>query len=525
MTSDIPGSGEKHDRRSFLQAVGTAGIAATIAGCMGDESGDNGGNSGTLRVAYETALTGLDPHNVSSVVSWNAVYNICETLVTFEDGEIVGEIAEDWSVDGLVYTFQIREGIQFHPPVSRELTAEDVAYSINRMRTDDAATDDIRNNVARADATDEYEVEIELEDSFGPFLPFLARPNFVIVPEEAVSEQGGTIGDFQKPVGTGPFVFEEHEQGDFFRLSAFDDYRHEEYPYVEEVEVTITPDEDSRSLAVRNDDVDFARNIPYRDVESVQNEAGTKVTFNEGTQWAQIHLNCSHEPWDNPAVRRAVAHVFDREAVIETALSGFGTPAWQPYPEGNFWHFDGLENSRERDPDRAQEILDEAGNPLEDETLTIKTTSAFPVMEATAEILQANLTEVGIDAEINNLEWGTLLDDFLERNYGAMAFAVPFKEDPDRHYFGFLEEDGHNQYGQDQPDVDRIRELIVEGRRELDQSVRADIYRELEELVQEHVPWISVSHAPDVTGLRENVSGVETWFLPYDRYWKIRKEE
>jgi peptide/nickel transport system substrate-binding protein len=467
----------------------------------------------------------MDPHNISSVVSWNAVYNVCETLVTFEDGATAGRLVEDWSVDGTVYTFELTEGVSFHPPIDRELVAEDVVYSFDRMRSEDATTDDVRATVDRVEATGDHEFEIELAEPFGPFLQYLARVHWVVVPEEAVEEQGGSIGDLQEPVGTGPFVFEEQQPGDFLRLSAFDDYHVDGFPYADEVEITITPDEDARSLAVRNDDVDFARNVPYRDAETLESEDGTKVAVDEGAGWAQVHINCSREPWDDPAVRRAVAHVIDREAVVETTLAGYGNAAIQPFPEDNFWHYDQVDNARTRDVEAARSILEEAGNPLDGETLTIKTTSRYPVMETTAEILQANLAEAGIDAEIDNLEWGTMLDDFLNANFGAMAFSVPYKVDPDRHYHGFLQPDGWNQYGDDQPDADRMRELIEAGRTELDQDAREELYRELEGLVQKNVPWISVVHSHNVNGMRESVSGFEQWVLPYDRYWKLRKGE
>ncbi|MFP8955448.1 ABC transporter substrate-binding protein [Natrialbaceae archaeon A-CW3] len=531
------------DRRKFLKLAGVVGASA-LAGCMGDDDDDdddgNGtpdignGNGddepdevtegGTLRVGYEADLTGLDPHNVSSVVSWNAIYNICETLITFDDGEAVGRLADDYEVDGTTYTFHLKEGVQFHDGYG-EMTAEDVVYSFDRMMDEDATTSpDLLATVEDVRAVDEYEVEVELQETFGPFIQYLARVHWVIVPEDAVEEQGGSIDDFQEPVGTGPFAFEEYTPDSSLVMSAFDDYHVEDAPHVDEVELVITPDADARVLAIQNDDLDFAREVPGRHAESLQNDDDTKVALSEATGWAMIHINCSEPPWDEPAVRRAAAHAIDRDAVIDAALFGFGSAGVQPFPEGNVWNYD-IDNERWQDLEEAERILEDAGNPLEGETLEIKVTSEYSIQEAMGEIIQANFAEIGVDVELNNQEWGTHLNDFVESNFGALSFSVPYKVDPDRHYYGFLVEGGYNRYGDDQPDADRIRELLELGRDELDEDERLEIYGELEELVQEHVPWVSVAHTDDINGLRANVYGFEEWTLPYDRYWTMWIDE
>ena len=541
-------------RRKFLKFAGAAGVTA-LAGCLGDDEetddpqpgdddddeiddddGDDGfepddddeepddvQEGGTLRVGYEADLTGLDPHNISSVVSWNAVYNMCEGLVTVGEDGPVGRLAEDFEVDDTIYRFTLKQGVQFHDGYG-ELTAEDAVYSFERMMDEDATTSsDLVEFVDEVRAVDEYEIEIELNQTFGPLLSYLTRVHWVLVPEDAVEDQGGEIGDFQEPVGTGQFVFEEYAPDDRLVMSAFDDY-HGEGALVDEVEITIVPDEDARSLALQNDDLDFVRGLPGRDAESVDQDEDTKVRLTENSGWAQLHINASEEPWDDPAVRRAVAHCLNRQAVVDTAAFGFGRAAWQPFPEGDFWHHD-LDNEREFDPEEAQRILDEAGNPLDGVTLEVKSTSAYPMMEAQAEILQANLAEIGVDVEINSQEWGTHLTDFVESNFGALAFSVPYKVDPDEDYYGFLEEGGYNKYGDDQPDAERIRELLEEARDEVEPEARREYYAELEELVQEHVPWVSVAYTDNVNGLRENVYGFETWTLPYNRYWTMWIDE
>ncbi|MFD1526799.1 ABC transporter substrate-binding protein, partial [Halolamina salina] len=373
----------------------------------------------------------------------------------------------------------------------------------------------------------EYEVTFTLAETFAPFFSFLGRVPWVVVPEEAVEEQGGELGDFQEPVGTGPFRLEEHEPGDHLTLAAFDDYRSEDVPLLDTVEITPIPDADSRVAALRAGDVDMVRGVSGSDAATLRDDDETKLSRQRGTEWGQIHINCSEPPWDEPAVRRAVAHAIDRESIVEAAVSGYGQAAWQPYAEDSIWHYDLGDSRRTHDPERAREILDEAGNPLEGETLTIKTNSRYGLMETTADLLVAQLSEAGIDAETETLEWATQLSDFVGGNFGAMAFSVPFKIDPDRHYYGFIHPDGaqYNHYGEDQPDAERMYELLERGRSETDEETRVETYTEFEKLVNKNCPWISVARADGISGLRSNVYGVQPWLLPYTRYWTMWKGE
>ncbi|MEF8860625.1 MAG: ABC transporter substrate-binding protein [Haloarculaceae archaeon] len=552
--TDDGSTGRRVDRRTILRYAGV-GSAGVLAGCTGGDGGDGGDagggvggsdttpsptgaedsdtetasprSGGELTVGFEAELTGLDPHRTSSVVSWVVVYNIAEGLVTFEDGEPVGRLAEGWEIsdDGLEYTFALKEGVMFHPPVDREMVAEDVVYSFERMNQEEAMGGDLAA-MASVEAEDDYTVTFTLSESFAPFFNFLGRVPWVVVPEEAVEEQGGELGDFQEPVGTGPFQFDEHEPGNVLRMTAFEDYR-EDRPYLDVVRIRPVPDADSRVAALRSGDIDLARAVPGRAAESVRGDANTSLLRQRATGWAQIHINCSVEPWDDPAVRRAVAHVVDRSSIVEAGVSGFGTPAWQPYAEQSIWNFDLGDSKRERDVEEAQRILEEAGNPLEGETLTIKTNTRYAVMESTADLAIAQLREAGIDAETEVLEWGTQLSDFLNANFGAMAFSVPFKIDPDRHYYGFVHPDSNqwNKYGEEQPDAGRMYDLVARGRTETDQASRVEIYTEFQRLVNENVPWISIARTDDLIGLQNSVQGYESWLLPYTRYWTMWKEE
>ncbi|MFB6147142.1 MAG: ABC transporter substrate-binding protein [Halobacteriaceae archaeon] len=521
--------------RRQLLAVGGAAATAGLAGCSGAGDGEETTTAtdttvpsgGELVVGTEAAFDNLDPHQTKAALAWTVVYNVCETLLTVEDGDLAGRLATDWSVseDGLTYTLTIREGVQFHPPVDRELVADDVVYSLNRMRSETAAMSDDLSAVSSVEATGDHEVRVTLSEPFGPFLPFLARVPWVVVPREAVEAQGGDVGDFQRPVGTGPFRFAEHVQGDHLTLKAVPDHWIGDVPHLDAVRFTPVPDADARVLALRDGDVDVARGIPGADAGTLTDRTNVDVIRQEAASWGQVHVNCAREPWDDPAVRRAVAHVVDRDAIVSAGLFGYGDVTWQPYPADSDWHVDIGEARRERDVERAREILREAGNPLDGETLVVETTRAYQLMESTAEVLRSNLEAAGIDARIDVVGWNAMLHDFVSGDFDAMAFSVPYKIDPDRHFFGFLHPDGPqwNNYGPDQPDAQRMYDLAMQGRRQTDQAAREETYAELQRLVSRNVPWISIAHGDGLLGRRESVVGYQGWRLPYTRFWTLGK--
>ncbi|MFB6112400.1 MAG: ABC transporter substrate-binding protein [Halobacteriaceae archaeon] len=532
---------DRIDRRGVLKyAGGTAAMA--LAGCTGDGDGGGGGTTtsmpgntadepvegGTMRVGFEAELTGLDPHRTSSVVSWVVIFNVCETLITFRNGEPAGRLASDWSIsdDGLEYTFTLKEGVQFHPPISREMVAEDVVYSFERMSQEQAMGSDLAA-VESIEATGDYEVTFTLSDTFAPFFNFLGRVPWVVIPKEAVENQGGELGDFQEPVGTGPFMMGEYQPGNFLELDAFEEYRSDEQPYLDTVRVEPVPDADSRVSALRGGDIDMARAVPGNDAGTIEDDANTQLIRQRATGWAQVHINCSQPPWDNPAVRRAVAHIIKRDDIVDAGVFGYGTKAWQPYPQESIWHYNLEDVPRERNVEVARQILEDAGNPLEGETLTIKTNTRYQIMKSTADLLVAELNAAGIDAETNVLEWGTQLSDFLNANFGAMAFSVPFKIDPDRHYYGFIHPSTNqwNKYGEDQPDAQRMYELVQQGRDTTDQQERVRTYREFQKLINKNVPWISVARTDDLVGVRNSIGGYQSWLLPYTRYWTMWKRQ
>jgi peptide/nickel transport system substrate-binding protein len=498
------------------------GVTA-LAGCPESENGSGDGKEngngnvngeprqgGTLTVAMEDEIPNLDPHIATGGATMTYLYNVYETLVWFdrESGELKGRLAEDWTFedDGQTVIFDLKQGLQFHEPVGRELVADDVVYSYERMTREGTTIRGDFGPVAEFEAIDDYTVDVSLAMPFTPHVNNQARPRTVILPEET-RDSGNELGTIQEPVGTGPFEFSDFQQGDSLTLTAFDDYRADEYPYFDEVELVFTPDDESRSLAVRTGDVDYARELPLSSVGGMENEGGVRTMINRRVNIARLNINCGQEPLDDPDVRRAISHAVDRNGIVEAGAFGYGEPATQPYPTDSPWHSD-LDTVREYDIDAAEELLDDAGGI--DETITIKHGSGDLVAETMASVTQDSLEDLGVDVETNGMDTASLTGDWIQGNYDILTSIIS-NPDPHLDYAPFITEAyGLNlsQYDSDQPDHDRMIELLRSGAAVSDRSTRKQSYKELRNLVQDHVPIVEVILVDFVHGLQEDVKGV-----------------
>src|SRR5690606_3805931 len=271
-------------------------------------------------------------------------------------------LAESWEIseDGLTYTFNLRQGVMFHPPVSREFVAEDVKYSFERIldpETASPATDDL-SGVESIEIPDDYTVVMTMKAPDASFLAKLMGNSLKVVPRETVEENGDLM---QVMVGTGPFVFEEYVPNSMVSLTANPEYWEEGKPYVDAMEMQIIPDATSRSTALTSGTVDFIEYAPAQDLPIYEADDTIVVTGDENTNIRYMDINVSREPFNIPEVRKAIAMVIDRQPIIDSAVFGAGTATNILFP-ATFWA--GFESEiPEPDIEGAKALLAEAGYP------------------------------------------------------------------------------------------------------------------------------------------------------------------
>ena len=378
----------------------------------------------TATVALQLEPPHLDPTSAAAGAIDSVLYaNVYEGLTRFaQDGSVVPGLAESWEIseDGLTYTFTLRDGVTFHDGSSFE--ASDVVFALDRARAEDSvnAQKALFENIASVEATDDTTLTVTLKEPDGQFLFNMAWGDAIVFPPENVDSLQ------TNPVGTGAFRFEDWRQGDSVILARNEDYWGEPAA-LEGVTFKFISDPTAAFAATMAGDVDAFYGFPAPE-NLVQFEADPRFQVLEGSTEGEtiLAMNNGVAPFDDPLVREAVALAIDRQAIIDGAMFGYGTPIGTHFAPHHPDYVDLLGMSP-HDPERAKELLAEAGY-ADGFTTTLKLPPPSYARRG-GEIIAAQLREVGIEAEITNLEWAQWLEEvFNGKDYGLtiVSHTEPF---------------------------------------------------------------------------------------------------
>jgi peptide/nickel transport system substrate-binding protein len=460
---------------------------------------------GTFRLGFDTAPLGFDPHAATNFASMNVYENVYDSLFEFNsDLELVPTLCESYEVvDDVTYQFFIREGVLFHN--GKELTAEDVKYSFERMIDPENAFPRVQwfGRLDNVEVDDDYTCTFTLQETFAPFISYMGMQGAAIVDSE-MDEQYGDLMDVEAANGTGPFRLVSYETDREARLERFEDHWRGDVPYVDEVQWMIQSDESSRVAAIRADEADMVRLFDVQNVFVLEEEFTVHREF--VTSRALTIINCRNEPLSDPRVRQAIAYAIDRQDFIEAAMFGLAEPTgYIPPSDPAALSVDEFETFTQ-DVDRARELLEEAGygDGLE---LRMVVSPQYAMDVSNAEVLQAQLREVGIDVTIEQLEWGTLLDNMrTQRDFDLLNIIFTFQADPDGYMYTYFHSDSSdNHSGISEPELD---DLIERGRTTVDEDERMEIYAELQRrLADEWVPKLTYFVYYQYFPVQERVNG------------------
>jgi len=382
----------------------SASVAALIAGAAQAQD---------ITVAIQLEPPNLDPTGGAAQAIDSVLYsNVFEGLTRFmADGSVVPGLAESWDIseDGLTYTFHLREGVTFHDGTAMD--AEDVKFSLDRARAEDStnAQKGLFAGIADVTVDDPATVTVTLSQPNGSFLFNMAWGDAVIVAPESIE----TIAT--APVGTGAYKFDEWVQGDRIELSAYEGYWGDA-PAIENATFRFIADPTAAFAAVMAEDVDAFVGFPAPE-NLPQFEADPRFQVLTGNTEGETILstNNASEALSDVRVRKAIAHAIDRQAIIDGAMFGYGTPIGTHFAPHNPDYVD-LTGNSQFDPDMSRALLEEAGY-ADGLTLTLKLPPPSYARRG-GEIIAAQLREVGITAEISNLEWAQWIEEvFSNKDY------------------------------------------------------------------------------------------------------------
>lgn len=361
-----------------------------------DEPGQGG--SDDLAVGFVAEPVSLDfTSDDGAAIPQALLVNVYEGLVKLDaDGEIVPALASSWEIspDGRTYTFTLNEGATFSN--GDPFTAEVAAFSINRVKTD--WTTSLKQGmdvVETATAVDATTLEVTLSRPSNAWLYTMTTRVGAMFSPDGVDDLANT------PVGTGPYELTDWRRGDRITLTARDDYWGDPPP-VSDVELRYFKDATAMNSALQTGDIDVISTVQTPEsIDQFADEERYRII--EGTTNGEVVLSFNHAapPLDDLRVRQALSHALDRQAILDIAWAGYGTLIGSMVAPTDPWYED-LSDTYAYDPDRARQLLDEAG--ATDLTLRLRIPN-LPYAVSSAQVVKSQLAEVGVTAQIDTLEF------------------------------------------------------------------------------------------------------------------------
>ncbi len=481
---------------------------------------------GTLRAGFQADPVGLDPHITNATSSRNLLENTYDTLVRFDSTlQVLPGLAESWeaSEDGLSWTFHLRPGVNFHD--GTPLKASDVAFSINRIKDPAVASpraDDFAV-VESIDVPDDLTVVLHLSQPFSPLLAKLAATLNVIVSQATVEANG----DLQNVVnGTGAFEMVEYlpQTRMVFKRNpnwwGVDDAGNQ-LPYLDGFTAFFYPDATARTTAVQTGSVDWIEYVPAPSIAALNADRNVEVVGGLSANFRSLYLNVEVPPFDNVLVRQALSYAIDEQAVVDLALFGTGgVPATgTTIPASNYY---GVHDSPYvgQDLEKARELLAEAGFP-KGFTFDLYVTSTYDFLRAPAEIIQSDLAQIGVTANIVAEDWSIYLPKVMAGEFAVTLLGESGQSDPDDFLYSvFYTDNGGNLSHFSDATLD---ELLERGRVVSDVEERRAIYQEAQELIFQLAPHVFLFHSAQYEAVRPNVHGYEhypnTSYISLSRTW------
>ncbi len=389
--------------RSFILGTCAAALLAGAAAAKSD-----------ITVAMQLEPPHLDPTSAAAGAIDSVLYsNVFEGLTRFMgDGSVVPGLAKSWDIseDGLTYTFKLHSGVTFHDGTTMD--AEDVKFSLDRINAEDSANAQkaLYSAISEVNVIDPTTVEVKLSEPNGNMLFNLAWGDAVIVAPESIDNIK------QLPIGTGAFKFTSWTQGDNIVIEKNPNY----WGKPAELEMAtfkFISDPTAAFASMMAEDVDVFVGFPAPE-NLPQFEADPRFQVLVGSTEGEtiLAMNNKQPPFDNKTVREAVAHAIDRQAIIDGAMFGYGTPIGTHFAPHNPAYVD-LTSLSAYDPEKSKALLAEAGFPDGFETTLDLPPPSYA--RRGGEIIAAQLADVGITAKINNVEWAQWLETvFKGKNFG-----------------------------------------------------------------------------------------------------------
>lgn len=477
-----------------------AATAATLAAPAVQVAG------AVMTVAQELDPVSLDPHKSSNFSAVQGFEHVYESLTQYDENlNVQPALAESWemSADGRQYTFNLRRGVMWHD--GTEFTAEDVRYWHERMMSP-ATVAPYKNwfdAIERMEVVDRYTARAYLPKPYPPLLATFAAMRGGAITQAGAAEHHNLA---TTAVGTGPFKLVEYVPQSHLRFVKNPNYWNAGLPYLDEVMMKIVPEEDTRVAALRAGQVDYAF-LSQEGADRVRADRNITVLESPKAWLTVAQFNTSRAPFNDVRVRQALRMALDPNEIIQKAVSGAATPSG-PVPTGHSGWFIPPAQLKYQTPDPAgaQRLLAEAG--ATGQRFTILASPQYPEFVSTALVMQDAYKRIGLDPQVQQLEWGTFVRQVNAPNfdYDISITARTFYPDPDHYTFPYFHSASVNNPNKSYSNS-TVDDLLERGRTIADPTTRLQIYTQLQQLLEDELPHMWFYSGINIEAVRNTVKG------------------
>ncbi|MDQ3514943.1 MAG: ABC transporter substrate-binding protein [Chloroflexota bacterium] len=480
---------------------------------------------GTLVLLGHQEIASLSPDDAGPTVHFVIVTQMHNALLEIDENYVYQPVLATeeptLSEDGLEYTFTLREGVTFHD--GEPFTSEDVKYTYEwYMDPENAAVN--ANNfslVESVEAPDDTTVIVRMKSRNAAFYSQVAAT--FIVP----AHYHGEIGEDAykaSPIGTGAFRLNTWDAARSTSVVAYDGHFRGR-PNLDEVRLDVVPEASVRSIALENGEADSSVWPLISEDDQRLAESGEFTTFvTPSSAVNHFPLNNRHPVLSDKRVRQAMLHAVDRQAVVDDIFGGAATVATANLSPAVEQYYNAEVPTYAYDPDRAGQLLDEAGWVMGDDGVREKdgapcefvctVITGDQARRPEAEVVQSYLAEVGVDMQIEEAPVATILEQLRAGDMDAALFNWTYGDGTDPDASVTLKSDGTNNFSHFENA--RVDELLAAGLEELDPDARAEIYREVQAIVADEVPFLFMMYWDIFSHFNPRVGGLPPSALTAD---------
>jgi len=494
-------------------SLGLLAIVLLAASCGGSGSTTSASSSptgspqkgGDLVFARTGDVITADPTAIADNLSGWATEQIFETLYTVDnDGKGVHPyLATDYTLspDKLTWTFTLRPGVKFSD--GKPMTADDVAFSINRARKSKLGLGYIDSAIKSVTAKDASTVVVTTAYPWAPLLADISLFTNGIMPADFGGKSASEF--FKSPVGTGPFMLETWKKGQSFKVVRNPYYWQTGKPYLDSIDFTSVPDDNTRSLQLEGGQAHINMSPPFSSVSSLKTKPGIVVTLFPATRVDMILLNEKYAPLKDVHVRAAINYAIDRKAIVSAVLFDNGQPA-NSYMPPTLLYYDAALPEQTVDVTKAKEELAASAYPkgFDVEFLSSNLSQDTSI----AQIMQQALKPLGISVTIRTIDQNQI---FTTQGKGDYQMSIDYWTmdipDPDEDTQWFLNPDAGGNCYFTYYNNPTMTKMVTDAAKEFDTTKRGKLYQQIQQLAQQDLPQLYLFYSPFPYAYSSTVQG------------------